>query len=387
MSDFKIYVERPSKGEKGDPGQTIIINADDPLFKQSPPKIFPIYTSTSTNIKVQWDFPSQTKYSFALLPFINKLYLQFDNEPPIVKKIGDYLIDDNFTFNTNGNYFFDKSLTTINITKLNGNDKFVNNNKEYKFYNRPNNSYKLTIWYSNFMDVVNKNTITIRYITINQPSPPLNILLTTTNLLNGIPKYNIFGNNLSWNNSIPEVGIISELQIKNYSIKYTSLNTNKRNGTPIIRILTYISTQSNIVLQNLMPDTEYKIEMYATNTGDINSDISIYNATTTYLIPKIVTTSNIIFPNRYYSSQSTLISNQAIKIYLVNSNLDWISPTNFEWPIHDILNRGDSSGDILLNIYIDIYKSLTDRPLTTYYAFGLLLLILHPISFPAFYSI
>jgi hypothetical protein len=356
MTDFKIYVERPSKGDKGEPGQTIIINAEDPLFKEPPPKIFPTYTSTSTNIKVQWNFPTQTKYSFALLPFINKLHLQFDNEPPIVKNIGDYLIDDNFAFNTNGNYFFDKTLTTINITKLNGTDKFVNNNKEYKFYNRPKNSYELTIWYSNFMDIVNKNTITIKYITINQPSPPSNILLTTSNLLNAIPIYNVFTNNLTWNNSIAEVGVISELEIKNYTIKYTSLNTKRRNGVPVTRNITTNSTKTNIILQNLMPDTDYKIEIYATNTGDIDSDISIYNTTTTYLIPKITPTANIIFPNRYYSSQSTLISNQTIKTYLVNSNLDWESPTNFEWPIHDILTRGDSSGDILLNIYIDIYN-------------------------------
>lgn len=33
MSNFKIYVERPSKGDKGEPGQTIIINAEDPTTK------------------------------------------------------------------------------------------------------------------------------------------------------------------------------------------------------------------------------------------------------------------------------------------------------------------------------------------------------------------
>jgi hypothetical protein len=146
-------------------------------------------------------------------------------------------------------------------------------------------------------------TLNIRYITINQPSPPSNILLITSNLLNGVATYNVFTNNLTWNNSIPEVGVISELQIKNYTIKYTSLNTNRRNGVPIIRNITTNSTQPNIILQNLMPDTEYKIEIYATNTGDVDSDIAIYNTTTTYLIPKMTPTLNIIFPNRYYSAQ------------------------------------------------------------------------------------
>ena len=350
----------------------------------SPPPFikFTTVNSTSSQILIGWDYPTQFPMSLvnAWVPIINTLNVQFRG----VLSNGTTLMVSTIT-NAAGSYINPHNgasyVTGVVLSKQSGSSGIqtitypdTTVRSAYVYYdptlatlsNTASNT--LRAWYANINPSTNISTLSFSvFITAGAPSATRTLALsalaaTTATFTYVAPQY------------VDSSDPTSLLTITGYTITYSSAASTVRYGAPLSESTRTVSNGVSLSYgaTSLYPDSVYTFSVTATNSESVTGPSgTAATGTTSYLTPSAALSGSLSFSPTVYSNGTIKnILSGLTKSTLITSTTA-LTSGSFVTPIHTIALRGSSSGSTLMTLSATVVNNgvTTTGPSITFSGF------------------
>lgn len=337
------------------------------LIDPPPPIVFQPVKSTSTEIQIPWEYPTQVAIGLVTsrVPVINTFSAQFSYST--ISGTTPITLLSNVSTNYINYYNGTPYISGIVLSKLAGANAIesrtfvgdASSRSTFVYHNIDlaniisGSTNVIVGWYGNSNTGLNQASTTLTlFVVAGAPSAPRTLAVGTITAISLVFSYIA-------PQFVDSTDVTSLLTITLYTITYSSPGSSTRYGGPFPHTLQTVtnSTSLSYPATGLYPDSLYTFTVSAKNSANQTGPTSTITGTTINLTQIAALSGLLTFATRYYTNGTAIIniSSGLAKTTVVNTNTTWTS-SSFLTPIN--LTRGTTATG-LMTLTTQIVNNIT----------------------------